>query len=339
MSAEYPKTVEEWQDHIAGLDGSALRSKAIAANSYRFVQTLQGDGMGPVQINEVFKALARQFVATGQEPTSMGYVDYRRIVESDPELNSLYETLDDGDAEMTRQRLTATLAHKWGATMTDAEQVGEIALSKTASAEAVSVTDKTAGRVPGGLYGYPKMIEAGCLSAQRKMKRAAFSVIKNAYQKDARVIDFLVAHQKRAKSTPARVLLAAMKEAHSVFASMGITGGKVEKEAGKTRYGLYGYRVRTAALGLTACQQMREQAGMIASDLHMRKAAMYDRITGFFDQHSKKAKCGYSKMLRTAYPESSMRLASTEASPEPEGRPVTSSGAPETVEGWLTWEK
>ena len=163
------------------------------------------------------------------------------------------------------------------------------------------------------------------------MKRAAISIVKNAYQKDAKVIEFLLVHQKRAKSTPARVLLAAMKEAHTVFASMGITGGKLEKEAGRTKYGLYGHRVRTAALGLSACQQMREQAGMIASSLHARKASLYERITGYFDQHSKKAKCGYSKMLRMAYPDQGMRLAS-------EGRPVMSAEAPETVEGWLTWE-
>jgi len=338
MSVEYPETVDEWREHIAGLRGETLRSKAIAANSYRFVQTLQSEGFGPVQIHEVFKAIARQFVATGQEPTSMGYVDYRKIAESDPELNALYQTLDDGD-DMARQRLTSTLAHKWGATMTDATQVAGITLSKTASAEAVDVMEKEAARAPSGLYGYPKQIEATCTSAQRKMKRAAISIIKNAYQKDAKVIEFLVAHQNRAKSTPARVLLAAMKEAHTVFASMGVTGGKIEKEAGRPRYGLYGHRARTAALGLTACQQMREQAGIIASDLHMRKAALYERITGFFDAHSKKAKCGYSRMLRMAYPDQSMRLAAPQ---EPDGTPVVhigSDGTPESVEGWLTWDK
>lgn len=333
MSIEYPENLDEWRDHIAGLSGDPLRSKAIAANSYRFVQTLQEEGYGPQDIDAIFKMIARQFVATGQEPTSMGYVDYRQIVIHDPELNSLYESLDDGD-DMTRQRLTATLAHKWGPTMTPDETVAKIALSDTAKADRLDVS-KVAGRAPSGMYGYPKKIEARCLAAQRKMKKAAIGIIKNAYQKDAKVIDFLMTHKKRAKSTPARVLLAAMKEAHSVFASMGIQGGRVDKEAGRTRYGLYGFRARTAALGLSACQQMREQAGIIAADLHARKAKQYERITGFLDAHSKKARCGYTRMLRLAYPDQSMKLASGE--PVPVYREGTD-GTPDTVDGWLTWE-
>lgn len=322
MSIERPENMDEWAQHIAALSGQELRSKAIAANSYRFVQALQEEGVSAPDINNLFRLIAAQFVKTGQEPTSEGYVDYRRIVEEDPELNALYQTLDEDDT-MARQRLTQTLAHKWGETMTDARAVSEVKLSPEATGQ--EMTDKMAARTPGGLYGYPKAVEAMCNAANRKVKRAAISIIKNAYQKDAKVIEFLASHRKRAKSTPARVLLEAMRESHSVFASMGIKGGHPEKTAGRTQYGLYGFRARTATLGLTACSQMREQAGLIAADLHMRKTAMHERITGFLNTHAKKARCGYSRMLVAAYPDSSMKLASEDA-------------APETVEDWLSYE-
>lgn len=329
MSIEYPENLDEWRDHIAGLEGEPLRSKAIAASSFKFVQLLQGDGFSAPDIGEVLQMIARQFVATGQEPTSGGYVDYRALIAQDPELNALYETLDDEDTTMAnRQRLTQTLAHKWGSTMIDDAPVSQIKLSTEASAEKVEVTDgidKTAARVPSGLYGYPKTIQSSCEVSVRKLKRVALSIVKNAYQKDAKVIEFLMAHDKRAKSTPARVLIAAMKEGHSVFSSMGVVGGH-PKDAAKSRYGLYGYKSRTAALGLTACSQLREAAGMVSSDLHIRQAAMHERITGFFTQHAKQAKCGYSRMLHVAYPDASMKLASTGAD------------APKTVDDWLIWE-
>jgi len=307
MSIEHPDNLAEWQDHIAGLEGEALRSKAIAANSYRFVQTLQTDGFTAQAIGEILRMIARQFVATGQEPVQDGYVDYKALIAEDPELNALYETLDDEDP-MARQRLTQTLPHRWGSTMVeDASQ------------------DKTAARAPGGLYGYPKAIQASCESASRKLKKAAITIAKNAYQKDAKVIEFLSAHQRRAKSTPARVLLAALKESAPVLASMGVKGGHPEKTAGRARYGLYGFRARTAALGLGACSQLRGHAGMIASDLHVRKAALHERLTGFLDMHAKKARCGYSRMLRMAYPEAGMKLASQ--------------GEPQSVDDWLAWEE
>jgi len=302
MSIEHPDNLAEWQDHIAGLEGETLRNKAIAANSYRFVQILQEDGFSSQDIGEVLRMIARQFVVTGQEPVQDGYVDYKALIAEDPELNTLYETLDDEDPMANRQRLTQTLPHRWGGTM----------------------VDKTAARAPGGLYGYPKAVQAACESAGRKLKRAAITIAKNAYQKDAAVIEFLSAHNKRAKSTPARVLLAALKESAPVLASMGVKGGSPEKTAGRARYGLYGFKARTAALGLGACSQLRSHAGMIASDLHMRKAAMHERLTGFFDTHAKKAKCGYSRMLHLAYPEAGMKLASA--------------SDPQNVDDWLTWE-
>jgi hypothetical protein len=240
-----------------------------------------------------------------------------------------------------RQRLTNTFEAKWGATLGSVKTAGR--KKKKAEPEPEPETEKVAEvakeaevekeadiimppkkRVPGGLYEYPKAIQAAVESTNRKLKKAAMKAIRRAYEKDRRVVGFLNTHVKRAKSTPARVLLAAMKEAYPVLASMGVKGGK-PVEAGKQRYGLYGYPSKVASLGLQACAEIREQAGYIASDLHRRKAAEAERILGFLDKHSKKARCQYSRMLRMAYPDPQMKLASAKKPPN-------------SVSEWLEWE-
>lgn len=180
---------------------------------------------------------------------------------------------------------------------------------------------RTAGRPAGGLYGYAKSIQASCESAVRKLRKASLSLITKAYRQDANVVPFLEAHAKRNKSAPARVLLAALKDSQPFYRKHGIEGGKT---ASVGRYGLYGFRANTARLGLSACSRLREEAGHIASDLHVRKAALHDRITGFFSEHAKTAKCGYSRLLVMGYPDVAMKLAST---------------PPEGVEAWLAWEE
>lgn len=93
MSLEEPKTLDEWQEHIGGLSGMVLRNKVIAANTYMFVQTLQGEGYGPDDITAIFRMMAAQFVKTGQEPPSTGYLDLAQICRKDPELKVLYQSL------------------------------------------------------------------------------------------------------------------------------------------------------------------------------------------------------------------------------------------------------
>jgi len=166
---------------------------------------------------------------------------------------------------------------------------------------------KQAARTPSGLYGYPKQIQSSCESSVRKLRKAALKIVKAAYQKDAKVAEFLTTHARRNKSVPAKVLLATLNEARPVFGKYGVEGGKT---AAGGRYGLYGYPAKTASLGVQACAQFREAAGHIASDLHRRKAAKYGRITGFLKDHWKQGKCGYSRMLHASYPDETMRLAS-----------------------------
>lgn len=98
-----------------------------------------------------------------------------------------------------------------------------------------------------------------------------------------------------------------------------------EKEAG---FGLYGYRAKTAQLGLNACTEVRAYAGQVAYDLHSRRATRHEIITGFLKEHSKRAQCGYSRLLLSSYPDPTTRVASQ---PEACETPVS-------VAGWLSWE-
>ncbi len=185
---------------------------------------------------------------------------------------------------------------------------------------------KTATRIPSGLYGYTKSVQATCETSIRKLHKASLRIATEAYRKDAKIAAFLEVHARRSKSGPAKVLLAALKDARPFYAKHNIAGGKT---AAGGRYGLYGFRSKTATLGLNACMRLRDEAGMVSSDLHARQASLHERITGFFSSHAKAARCGFARLLSASYPDASMRLAS---------EPKTASEIPNTVEGWLAWE-
>lgn len=170
---------------------------------------------------------------------------------------------------------------------------------------------RTAATAPTGLYGSTKGVQRAAEAASRKLARHALKVAKRAFAKDEQVVPFLQAHLKRNGSKSAGVLLAAMKEIGPKLASE-MRGG-VPKEAGTTEYGLYGYKARTADLGLDACKEVRSHAGRISADLHRRKADAHAALTGFFKEHSKQAKCAYAGMLLSCYPDASMRVAAGDA--------------------------
>lgn len=147
-----------------------------------------------------------------------------------------------------------------------------------------------------GLYGATKDLEGVCLSAGRKLASSVKKIAREIYSKDEEVPGFLSEHGKRTGNRAAKLLVAAFKD-------MG-PGSKVKaaKTAGPARTGLYGFKERTAKIALEACSALYHQAGLIAGDLHGRRTANYEGITGFFKQHSKSGKCGYSALLLEAYP-------------------------------------
>ena len=75
-----PTSMSEWAKYVLTLYGENLRSKAIAANSFRFVQILQGEGFQAQDIEDIFKLFAARFRETGQVPPSDGYVNYQELV-------------------------------------------------------------------------------------------------------------------------------------------------------------------------------------------------------------------------------------------------------------------
>jgi hypothetical protein len=141
-------------------------------------------------------------------------------------------------------------------------------------------------------------------------------LVKKAAQKDPRVLEFLQVHAKRAKSQPAKVLLACYKDSLPKIAS--------NKTA--THYGMYGFPVKTANVGVSMCSALREAAGIISAELHARKTAEYESVTGFLTQHGKTAKCGAAKLLLSVYPDSTINFGKTAAT------------HPQTVDEWLAWE-
>lgn len=56
-------TLQQWQEHITGLDPDALVEQAIAANQIRFVRSLEEDGLSPKDIAAVFMAFAQRMDA------------------------------------------------------------------------------------------------------------------------------------------------------------------------------------------------------------------------------------------------------------------------------------
>lgn len=75
MSAEYPGSLAEWQQHIAALDEDALWEAARAANTASFVQQLQDEGATADDIHGVLILFARRLHALGLRPPGDGYLD------------------------------------------------------------------------------------------------------------------------------------------------------------------------------------------------------------------------------------------------------------------------
>lgn len=77
----------------------------------------------------------------------------------------------------------------------------------------------------------------------------------------------------------------------------------LEKTAGKSGTGLYGFSEKTAKLGLDACTALHHEAGVIAGDLFARKGADPMKVAGYLAANAKKGKCTYSAMLSEVSPD------------------------------------
>jgi hypothetical protein len=163
----------------------------------------------------------------------------------------------------------------------------------------------------GGLYGYTKGTQTDVEATIRKAQRQASKLAKTLHGQDHQVMDFLRVHAKRAGSKTARLLLALMEE----YPQVDLLPIEQIKQAEDTPMGMYGYPSGTARLALDACSALRSGIGEVAYNLHSRRMAKHDRITGFLKEHSKTAKCGYARLLLDTYPEAP-RLAAKKKLPD-----------------------
>jgi hypothetical protein len=78
-----PKTLQEWQQYVQSLYGAPLRSKAIAANSQRFVDNLLEDGQTVDDANRIILFFVRQMSAVGMKIPSNGILDMVAMARED----------------------------------------------------------------------------------------------------------------------------------------------------------------------------------------------------------------------------------------------------------------
>lgn len=190
--------------------------------------------------------------------------------------------------------------------------------------------EKQSKEAAGGLYGYTKSTQRDVEASVRKIERQAKVIASTIWAKDERVAAFLAVHGKRASSMPARILSAA-------FEGM-VSRRAAEVTAGAAEYGLYGYHARTARLGLNACSDLRDFAGRVAYDLHSRRQANYGHITGYLKEHTKAAKCRYSRLLLDSYPDAPTGFTASDDS-EPEEKTAASQDYDQYVRDYKALQK
>lgn len=82
MSAKHPKTLAEWRAYTAALSDEALHQEAAAANSARFVRSLQEEGYSAEEIHGIFIIYAHRFKEQGLRPPSDGLYDYFELMQA-----------------------------------------------------------------------------------------------------------------------------------------------------------------------------------------------------------------------------------------------------------------
>lgn len=205
-----------------------------------------------------------------------------------------------------------------------------------------------------GLYGYTKGTQRDVEATIRKAQKEALKIAKNLQRQEPRVAQFLQVHASRTKSQAAKILLAAINNVRDLEAKRANLGDAcwegyeavgmkeqdgvtvpncVPKTASEKSYSLYGFPDKVADIGLAACTQVRVAVGRITFDLHTRRLARHEDITGFLTSHAKKARCAYSRFLLASYPDHEQFKVAQE-----EQAQSKIASAPSSVDDWLSWE-
>lgn len=98
MTAERPRSLDQWANYIAGLSGDDLRSKARAVNSIDFVDDLIEEGYSPDEVETLFVLLAQHLERTGQMLPDAGLYNYRRMATQEPPIPVVLPPPYEGEA-------------------------------------------------------------------------------------------------------------------------------------------------------------------------------------------------------------------------------------------------
>lgn len=80
-----PQTLQEWQTYIGSLTGMPLWSKAVAANSQAFADTLIEEGFKMADVQAILVMFAHQLQATGQVLPASGAFDFVELSRIPPQ--------------------------------------------------------------------------------------------------------------------------------------------------------------------------------------------------------------------------------------------------------------
>jgi len=83
-TAGFPTSISEWETYIGTLTGDELYSKAFAANTQRFADTLRQDGHSLADVQKILLWFVRRLVALGIRIPRDGAYDLVTWARSDP---------------------------------------------------------------------------------------------------------------------------------------------------------------------------------------------------------------------------------------------------------------
>lgn len=82
-------TLSDWAQYVVELTGDQLRSKAIAANTQRFADSLRAEGMSMDDIQIVIRLFVQQLIAMDQKIPEGGAFDLHRIARQEAQAGTV----------------------------------------------------------------------------------------------------------------------------------------------------------------------------------------------------------------------------------------------------------
>lgn len=285
-AAEWHRQNDEHKDEFKGASTPAQRSddenNAVVENFFHKSADVSDLWVGWIEDPEGYMA---RFIP----PTPRGAVK-RQILRAvnDVGLDLDWTVMNAGKALKTNLD-PGSISPQWFSRLPSEDKSELRAFLDMAPGRAASKTAAT------GLYGFNKATEGACGAGVNKLQKAAKKIASTLYAKDEGSPSFLTKHAAKGGSKTASMLLKAMESIGPM--------AQINKTAGRSGTGLYGFSEKTAKLGLAACNDLHHEAGVIAGDLFARKGADPVKVAGYLASHAKKAKCPYAALLGECAPD------------------------------------